>query len=116
MNYLAINGGKKVRRKKFPSYNTIAKEEKQAVLKVLNRGVLSQYLGVWGKDFYGGEEVRALEKEWASHFRVKHAIAVNSATSGLYAATGAAGISPGDEVIVSPYTMSASVMPQSGIR
>jgi len=111
MNYLAINGGKKVRRKKFPSYNTIAKEEKQAVLKVLNRGVLSQYLGVWGKDFYGGEEVRALEKEWASHFRVKHAIAVNSATSGLYAATGAAGISPGDEVIVSPYTMSASVMP-----
>ncbi len=111
MNYLAINGGKKVRRKKFPSYNTIGKEEKQAVLKVLNSGVLSQYLGVWGKDFYGGEGVRTLEKEWASHFRVKHAIAVNSATSGLYAATGAAGIGPGDEVIVSPYTMSASVMP-----
>lgn len=111
MKYLAINGGKKIRRKKFPSYNTIGKEEKQAVLKVLNRGVLSQHLGVWGKDFYGGEEVRALEKEWAAHFRVKHAIAVNSATSGLYAATGAAGIGPGDEVIVSPYTMSASVMP-----
>ncbi|MBI2309907.1 DegT/DnrJ/EryC1/StrS family aminotransferase [Candidatus Collierbacteria bacterium] len=108
---LAINGGKKVRRKKFPSYNTIGKEEKRAVLKVLNSGVLSQYLGVWGKDFYGGEEVRTLEKEWAAHFHVKHAIAVNSATSGLFAATGAIGIGPGDEVIVSPYTMSASVMP-----
>jgi len=111
MNYLAINGGKKVRRKKFPSYNTIGKEEKRSVLKVLNRGVLSQYLGVWGKDFFGGPEVQALEKEWSSYFHVKHAIAVNSATSGLYAATGAAGIGPGDEVIVSPYTMSASVMP-----
>jgi dTDP-4-amino-4,6-dideoxygalactose transaminase len=33
---------------------------------------------------------------------------MNSATSGLYAALGAAGIGPGDEVIVSPYTMSAS--------
>ncbi|KKU12885.1 MAG: Aspartate aminotransferase, partial [Parcubacteria group bacterium GW2011_GWC2_45_7] len=75
MNYLAINGGKKIRRKKFPSYITIGKEEKRAVLKVLNRGVLSQYLGVWGNDFYGGPEVRALEKEWASYFHVKHAIA-----------------------------------------
>lgn len=111
MKYLAINGGKKVRRKKFPSYNMIGKEEKQAVLKVLNRGILSQYLGVWGKDFFGGPEVQSLEKEWARYFRVKHAIALNSATSGLYAATGAAGVGPGDEVIVSPYTMSASVMP-----
>lgn len=111
MKYLAINGGNKIRRKKFPSYNTIGKEEKRAVLKVLNRGILSQFLGVWGKDFYGGEEVQALENEWASYFHVKHAIAVNSATSGLYAATGAVGIGPGDEVIVSPYTMSASVMP-----
>ena len=33
---------------------------------------------------------------------------MNSATSGLYAAVGAAGVGPGDEVIVSPYTMSAS--------
>ena len=32
---------------------------------------------------------------------------VNSATSGLYAAIGALGIGYGDEVIVSPYTMSA---------
>ena len=55
--------------------------------------------------------MQALENEWASYFHVKHAIAVNSATSGLYAATGAVGIGPGDEVIVSPYTMSASVMP-----
>lgn len=111
MPQLAINGGKKVRRKKFPVYNPIGPEEKQAVLKVLNSGVLSQYLGVWGKDFFGGPVVQLLEKEWAKYFQVKHAIAVNSATSGLYAATGATGIGPGNEVIVSPYTMSASVVP-----
>src|SRR5262249_27529008 len=41
-------------------------------------------------------------------FGVRHAVAVNSATSGLIAAVGAAGIEPGDEVIVSPWTMAAS--------
>jgi len=39
---------------------------------------------------------------------VKHAVSVNSATSGLYCAVGAVGVGPGDEVIVSPYTMAAS--------
>lgn len=65
-------------------------------------------MGCWHEDFYGGDEVRALEKEWAEKFRVKHAISVNSATSGLYCAVGAAGVGPGDEVVVSPYTMTAS--------
>lgn len=106
---LAIHGGKRVRTKLFPAYNTVGAVEERAVRRVLQRGVLSQFLGTWHPDFYGGPEVRAFEKEWAKYFRVKHAIAVNSATSGLIAAAGAAGLSPGDEVIVSPYTMAASV-------
>lgn len=77
-------------------------------MRVLDSGVLSRFLGVWHEDFFGGPEVQALEKEWATFFQVKHAISVNSATSGLFAAAGAAGVGPGDEVIVSPYTMSAS--------
>jgi dTDP-4-amino-4,6-dideoxygalactose transaminase len=105
---LAINGGKKVRNRNFPPYITIGKEEKKAVLRVLKSGVLSKFLGVWHKNFYGGPEVQALEKEWAKYFKVKYAIAVNSCTSGLYCAVGACGVGPGDEVIVSPYTMSAS--------
>ena len=52
--------------------------------------------------------MRSLEKEWAEHFRVKHAISVNSATSALYCAVGAIGTEPLDEIIVSPYTMCAS--------
>lgn len=105
---LAINGGKKFRAEPFPAYNTIGEEEEKAVLRVLRSGKLSTYLGAWHDDFYGGSEVQALEKEWAEYFNVKHAISVNSATSGLYAAIGAIGINPGDEVIVSSYTMSAS--------
>ena len=105
---LAINGGEKLRTTPFPAYNTIDHEEEAAVLRVLRSGKLSTYLGTWHEDFLGGREVRALEEEWARFFGVKHAISVNSATSGLYAAVGALGINPGDEVIVSPYTMSAS--------
>jgi perosamine synthetase len=108
MPELAINGGKKVRTKNFPAYRTIGPAEEKAVLSVMRSGVLSKYLGCWHQDFYGGPQVRALEKEWAAYYKVKHAIAVNSATSGIYSAVGAAGIGPGDEVIVSPYTMSAS--------
>ena len=108
MNKLAINGGDKLRTKPFPAYNTIGNEEENAVLRVLRSGKLSTYLGAWHTDFYGGTEVQNLEKEWREYFGVKHAISVNSATSGLYAAVGAIGINPGDEVIVSAYTMSAS--------
>ena len=108
MNQLAINGGIKLRTKPFPAYNTIGKEEEDATLRVLRSGKLSTYLGTWHDDFFGGTEVQAFERAWEKFFNVKHAISVNSATSGLYAAVGAAGIGPGDEVIVSAYTMSAS--------
>lgn len=110
MKNLAINGGEKVRNKNFSAYRTIGVEEQEAVKRVIDSGVLSKFLGCWHEDFYGGPEVRALEEEWAQYFNVKHAISVNSATSGLYCAVGAAGVGPGDEVIVSPYTMSASAV------
>lgn len=107
---LAILGGAKVRTKKFPAHKTIGAEEQAAAKRVLDSGILSRFLGTWHEDFFGGPEVQALEAEWAAYFNVKHAITVNSATSALYAAVGALGIEPGDEVIVSPYTMSASAV------
>jgi dTDP-4-amino-4,6-dideoxygalactose transaminase len=108
MPVLAINGGKPVRQEPFPQYITIGPEEKKAVLEVLDTTQLSKFIGVWSPDFFGGERVQRLERAWESYFSIKHAVSVNSATSGLYAAVGAAGIGPGDEVIVSPYTMTAS--------
>ncbi|KAF5041337.1 UDP-4-amino-4-deoxy-L-arabinose--oxoglutarate aminotransferase [anaerobic digester metagenome] len=105
---LAIHGGAPVRTSPFPAYEVIGEEEKAAVARVLDTGVLSRYLGCWHDDFYGGPEVRAFEEEWAAYFGVKHAIAVNSCTSGLYAAVGAIGTEPGEEIVVPPYTMAAT--------
>ena len=105
---LAINGGKPLRTTPFPGYLTIGEEEKRAVMAVLDDGVLSKFLGTWSPDFFGGPRVQALERDWERYFGVAHAVSMNSATSGLYAAVGAAGVGPGDEVIVSPYTMTAS--------
>lgn len=110
MAKLAIKGGTPVRTRLFPAYNTIGEEEKRAVIKVLDSGNLSQFLGAWHKDFYGGPTVQQFEKNWATAFGSKYAISVNSNTSGLFTAIGACGIKAGDEVIVSPYTMSASAL------
>ena len=107
---LAINGGKPVRRELFPVHNTIGEEEKGAALRVLESGNLSQFLAAWHPDFYGGPAIREFESCWKEMFSCRHAVSVNSATSGLIAAVGACCIEPGDEVIVSPYTMSASAI------
>lgn len=109
---------------------SIGSEEKAAVMRVMDRGILSGYQGNWSDAFYGGEEIKALEKEWAEYFGVKHAIAANSATSGLWMALAAIGLQKPDiklksimhmtvneactgdyepdEVIVSPYSMTCS--------
>lgn len=105
---LAIHGGAKTINKPFERYNSIGKEEVDAAKAVIESGVLSQYLGSWNPDFYGGPKVQEFERECEKYFGVKHAVTVNSWTSGLIAAVGAIGIEPGDEVIVTPWTMSAS--------
>ena len=105
---LALLGGRKLIERPFRRYNPISTEEVAAVSEVVASGVLSKFLGVWHEDFYGGPKVREFERACASYFGVKHAVTVNSATSGLIAAVGAIGTEPGDEIIVSPWTMSAS--------
>ena len=110
MSDLALLGGNPVRTKIFPQSNTIGEEEKIAVMKVLDSGNLSQYVGSWNKDFKGGPMVQQFENDWAEAFGVKYCHAVNSNTSGLYACIGACDIGPGDEVIVSPYTMTAGAI------
>ncbi len=105
---LAIRGGTKTRIKLFPQQITVGKEEEEAAVNVIRTGRLSHFRGNWSDVFYGGPEIQALEKEWATKFNVKHAIAVNSATSGLIVACGAIGLAPQDEVIVTPWSMSCS--------
>lgn len=107
-NKLALFGGEKTISRPFHKYNSIGEEEVQAAKNVVESGVLSQFLGAWHEDFYGGAKVQEFEKMAAEYFGVNYAVTVNSWTSGLIAAVGAIGIEPGDEVIVTPWTMSAS--------
>ena len=79
-----------------------------AATKVIESGVLSQFLGERDQDFYGGSRIREFENRWSEYFKVQYAVSVNSCTSGLMVALGAIGLEPGDEVIVSTWTMCAS--------
>lgn len=105
---LAIFGGPRVITSPFKRYNSIGSEEVLAAKNVIESGVLSQFLGCWDPDFYGGPKVQEFERNCEKYFGVKHAITVNSWTSGLIVAIGALDIEPGDEIIVSPWTMCAS--------
>ncbi len=107
-NRLALHGGTPVRTAPFPNTITTGEEEVRAALEVIRSGLLSGFVGSPSPEFLGGSVVRALEEAWQERFEVKYAVSCNSATSGLVMAVGAAGIGPGDEVIVSPYTMSAT--------
>ncbi len=107
---LACKGGLPVYQKPFQSYNTMGDEELEAVTRVIRSGKISSFIGAWCKDFDGGTEVRAFEEAWAERFACRYAISVNSNTSGLIAAMGAVGVGPGDEVIVPPFSMSATVV------
>ncbi|QQG36333.1 MAG: DegT/DnrJ/EryC1/StrS family aminotransferase [Micavibrio aeruginosavorus] len=108
---LALHGGNRAVRQDIPGFTGIGSEEKQAVIDFLDRKLpLSGFHGSARPSFFGGPEVQAFEAAWRDVFKCKHAVSVNSATSGLMAAMGAIGIEPGDEVIVPPYTMSATVI------
>ena len=104
----AILGGKPSINYTFKNSNYIGKEEKKAVNRVMDSGILSGFVGAWVPEFFGGKEVKNLEKNWSKYFNVKHSISMNSATSCLIAAIGALDIQPGDEVIIPPTTMTAS--------
>jgi perosamine synthetase len=94
--------------RKFRKFNHMGNGEKKAVIQVIKSGVLSGFYGNWGEYFEGGPRVRAFEKDCEEYFQIEHAITFNSLASGLSAAIGAIGIGPGDEVILPPWTMSAT--------
>jgi perosamine synthetase len=106
---LALFGGEPTNKKKFEWNSSIDEKDIQAVVEVMESKVLSDFYGSPGERFLGGRKVKELDRVWAEYFQVAHAVSMNSATSALYAAVGALGLGPGDEVIVPPMTMAASV-------
>lgn len=108
MANLALLGGSKARKKSFITQAIIGKEERKRLNRVLDTGILSGFVASAGEGFYGGRQVREFESLVKKYFKQDFAVAVNSATAALHIAVAACGIGPGDEVITTPYTMSAS--------
>jgi len=75
----------------------IGRDEITAVTAVLESGMLA-----------AGEQVAHFEREFARYCDVPHAVAVNNGTAALHAALLAAGVGPGDEVIVPDFTFFAT--------
>lgn len=105
---LAINNGPKLRTKFFPPQKNIGIQEETAIKRVLESGLLSGYRGSYQEAFFGGPECKAFEKEFAAYHNTRYAIACNSCTSALQIACLAIGLGPGDEVIVTGFSMSCS--------
>jgi dTDP-4-amino-4,6-dideoxygalactose transaminase len=105
---LALFGGVPAITQPLPPCISMGEDDVAAASDVIRSGVLSGYIGAPGEAFMGGTRVRAFEAQAAAYFGVKHALAVNSWTSGLVCAVGAIGIEPGDEVITTPWTMAAT--------
>lgn len=128
-NYkLAIDGGKPVRTTEFRSKPYITEEMLDRVRSAMLEGRLTRFIGSpvpgtneiiglksseaenlnLGFSALGGPSVRKLESEWSKLHEVDYSLAVNSATSGLTAAIMALDIGPGDEVICSSFSFTAS--------
>lgn len=110
MYNLAIKGGKKVRTKLFPSQYDLVKNKSKylnKIKKIFGKGVLSAYRGNFGDNYMGGPLVREVEAKMQTMFEAR-ALVVNSCTSALWIACAAIGLKPGDEVIVTPMSMTCS--------
>ena len=72
---------------------------------------LAEAIGQQTLFYASGKKVKQLETEFAAKYGAKHAVATSSGTASIHAALIAAGVGPGDEVIVSPITDMGTVAP-----
>jgi len=91
----AVDAGRHVR------WPVLTNDDRQAVLGVLDRGVLSGQFA---------PEVRGLERAFAQAVGSRFAVATNSGTAALHVALAAAGVGPGDEVLVPAFTFVATAL------
>lgn len=108
MGKLAITGGIPIRKNYFPPQKSYDLAEASRVHNhMIQDQILSGYRGNFSRAFWGGEQVRKFEADLGAYL-LADAIALNSCTSALQVACGAIGLEPGDEVIVTPWSMSCS--------
>lgn len=106
MPELAINGGRPIRTKPWPKWPIIGKEEKAAVIELLDRAIMGR-VTVFGK----GEDsqVDQFREAWLRQYPGKeYAIPCSSCCTALELSLRNAGIGPGDEVITPASTWVAT--------
>jgi dTDP-4-amino-4,6-dideoxygalactose transaminase len=96
----AILGGQPVRTSPFPRWPNFRETDEKAILPVLRSGVWSR-----------AKVVAEAEKQFARLMGAKHCVTTSNGTSALMTAVRALGIGAGDEVITTPYTFVASILP-----
>ena len=106
---LAINGGKPSISANFERYRWVDKGVLPRIEELILSNSFSGFLAQPSVEHLGGPAVRKLETNWSELFNTKYAVTFNSWTSGLVAAIASLGLRRGSEVIVTPWTMSASV-------
>jgi len=100
---LAISGGTPtVPEGTVGGWPVISDEDVTQVTEALRSGT------IWGG---GAPNIKALREEWAAYCGVKHCLPVNGGTAALHMAVAAAGIGPGDEVIVPAHTFFSTAPP-----
>jgi dTDP-4-amino-4,6-dideoxygalactose transaminase len=104
MGKLVITGGKPVRRKPFPSWPQYSATEERAILKVLRSRN-------WGGFPFPNELASSFARKFAKYHGAKYGLVVSNGTIAIQVALAAAGIRPGDEVIVPAYTWEGTVGP-----
>ena len=124
----AILGGTPFRGKPFVVGPMIDEDEERMVVDAIRGHHFSRYIGSTSPDietllrmpsrdavsieadwhFLGGPNVRHFAAEFADKCGCRFAVPINTATSGLSVALAAAGVGPGDEVIVPAISFSAT--------
>ncbi|HPF88323.1 MAG TPA: DegT/DnrJ/EryC1/StrS family aminotransferase [Candidatus Limiplasma sp.] len=104
---LAVNGGEKVRTESFPPYypGAMMYDRKEADLAARVLAAHSPFR-FYGPDLQG--TVKEFEREFSAALQVKHSLGVTSGTAAVICALKAAGIGPGDKVVVPACTFIAS--------
>ncbi len=98
----ALAGGEKAKQTPYGSSARYGDDELNELREALDQSTL----------FYAqGRKVSLLEVEFAAKHSARFAIACSSGTAAIHAACTALGISPGDEVIVSPITDMGTIAP-----
>src|ERR1700756_1882738 len=101
-----VHGGPRVRRWPWPRGRHFDKQEKKAVIRLLNRQIRKG-----GAVIYGGPETKAYCRAFSDYLGGGYAAAVNSGTNAVYVALRTLDLEPGSEVIVPAITDSGGTMP-----